>query len=436
MTGSAGAFLAFSGLEAITQLSPAMQTPRMRVAGKAMLLVTITIFLTAPLLTLFTTNLLNAKIPDGSETILESVSRVKEREEYLNNKSIVHDSELDAKVEEQVKVGKEYSERFISELGAQYGGVLMKVSVIVTASILLLFAANTAIIGAYHVFISLARKRFLPKKLLEFNKFETPHWAVILAVVPPILIIILTKGDLNLLGQLYAFGLLGDFMLSSLGLDVYRWKQEHKINLKFIVGIITTLIVFVAWAVNLYNKPLATIFGGTVTILGMITAFYVRKVLRKHEDETEEHLEGEVEAEKQLPHGQIFVPVFGDFDSKLFEHVGKYAQEQKKDIVLMYIREMADILEMVPEKIELDPQAVHFLNQAKDILKKYNVTIHEIYESTNDTGELINEARDYLNPSITIMSPHKQSLLMEFVKGDIMNKVNNYKKGKVEVYEG
>src|SRR5947209_13878825 len=43
LIGFAGSFLAFSGLESISQLSPVMKTPRKKVAGMALLLVVLTI---------------------------------------------------------------------------------------------------------------------------------------------------------------------------------------------------------------------------------------------------------------------------------------------------------------------------------------------------------------------------------------------------------
>src|SRR2546422_6067915 len=56
--GFAGSFLAFSGLESISQLSPVMRTPRKKVAGVALLLVVLTIGITSPLLTMLSTLLL------------------------------------------------------------------------------------------------------------------------------------------------------------------------------------------------------------------------------------------------------------------------------------------------------------------------------------------------------------------------------------------
>src|SRR5260370_20064479 len=56
--GFAASFLAFSGLESISQLAPVMKTPRKRTTGLALLLVVVTIGLTSPLLTMFSTLLL------------------------------------------------------------------------------------------------------------------------------------------------------------------------------------------------------------------------------------------------------------------------------------------------------------------------------------------------------------------------------------------
>lgn len=45
----------------------------------------------------------------------------------------------------------------------------------------------------------------------------------------------------------------------------------------FWVGVLTTLMVMVAWGINLVEKQLATYFGGAVTLIGMLTAIGVRR---------------------------------------------------------------------------------------------------------------------------------------------------------------
>ncbi|HKS68821.1 MAG TPA: amino acid permease, partial [Ktedonobacterales bacterium] len=58
LTGYAGAFLAFSGLETVSQLSPVMKLPRNKTVTRALALVVLTVGITSPLLTIFSTTLL------------------------------------------------------------------------------------------------------------------------------------------------------------------------------------------------------------------------------------------------------------------------------------------------------------------------------------------------------------------------------------------
>ncbi len=430
LTGFAGSFLAFSGLESISQLSPAMVLPRKRTAGIAMGFVVVAILATSPLLTLFSTNLLTAKVPNGSETVLESVSRVHERETLLLKET---NSERKTELTAQIEEGKALSERFISEAGAQYGGTLLKTAIVATASILLLFAANTAIIGAYHVFIALSRQNFLPQLLQKHNtRFGSPHWSVFLAVLPPVLIIVLTQGNVELLGQLYAFGLLGAFSLSSLGLDLVRWKEKKSFSLSFTLGLFTTACVSVAWVTNLYSKPLATAFGGSITVAGLIVAFLVRKyskvtVVNKQIAET---------AFDKLPHGQILVPVFDEFDANLFEYAGQYAHHDKKEVVLLYLRDFTDVLQTTSQSLDQDEEGQEFLYKAVAILHSKHVKSAVSYVATSDMAETINEYRQRLKPELTILSPQQQSLLLNFLRGNLLKNVMKVPAGNVLIYTG
>src|SRR3989475_9883545 len=328
LVGFAGSFLAFSGLESISQLSPVMKTPRKKVAGLALLLVVFTIGLTSPLLTMFATLLLPSQV--------------------------VGDPVLSAQV--------------ISLLGGHWGNIVLQTEVAISASALLIFAGNTAIIGSYHVFLALSRMEFFPEFVQQRNKLRgTPHFSILLAIAIPISMLIVVQGAITVLGDLYAFGLLGAFTLTCLGLDIVRRRErkaaraEHASSrsttrglprsddsvttnetpkgtttqasasslggtgirrlpadgpapspytgrmvldlwhtCKFYLGLLTTALVVLAWTTNLVAKPLATIFGGSVTLLGMGIAYftYTRKKQQGHVPvpitHVEEHLPGSV----------------------------------------------------------------------------------------------------------------------------------------------
>ena len=244
IVGFGEAFLAFSGLETITQLAPAMREPRPRIASRAMVAVVVTMAITSPLLTLWSTTLLTGN-PDETQ--------------------------------------------FMSLLGAHVAGTVLAGYVAISGSLLLIFASNTAVIGAYHVFIALARMGFLPRVIEQRNRWRnTPHWAILLAVSFPIGLIALSGGSQGELGDLYAFGLLGAFILTCASLDVVRWidgwaRASARRRTLFWLGLVTTGLVITGWIVNLVAKPHATYFGGGLTVFGILVGLGTYHYLRGRE---------------------------------------------------------------------------------------------------------------------------------------------------------
>lgn len=234
LVGYAGAWLAFSGLESLSQLSPAMRdlgkTPRY-----GMIAVVVSVLLTSPALTFLATLTLSpdVKAAAGSET-------------------------------------------FVAEVASVWGGLGLELMVVLTASALLFFAANTAIIGNYHVQLALTRRNFLPESLSALSRrYQTPWIAILGSTMLPVLAVIFSGADMTRLGALYAFGLLGAFVLNSVGVDVLRWRDGER-GAGFWVGILTSVAVIVAFVVNLYAKPMATLFGGGLTAAGMLVALGTR----------------------------------------------------------------------------------------------------------------------------------------------------------------
>ncbi|HEX2680743.1 MAG TPA: hypothetical protein VHQ03_05570, partial [Candidatus Dormibacteraeota bacterium] len=116
---------------------------------------------------------------------------------------------------------------------------------------------------------------FLPRALERRNRLRfTPHWAILAATALPIVLVIVERGNVNNLGDLYAFGLLGTFVLTCVSLDVVRWREYKRWTLGlaafFGVGVLTTFFVVAAWSINLFNKPDATKFGGGLTAVGLV----------------------------------------------------------------------------------------------------------------------------------------------------------------------
>jgi amino acid transporter len=233
LVGFSGSWLAYSGLESISQIAPALQAPREKTALRAMILVMAAILLISPLATALETALLRA-------------------------------SEVNP-------------DRFMFELGVAFGPRFLQLSIVFTSAALLLGAANTSLIGCYHVFLALVRLGYLPHWLSgRSQRFNTPHRAIVISVLAPVLVIVMSRAQLGILGHVYTFGLLGAFTLTSVGLDWVKW-QERARGARFWFGAGTSLLVVSAWAINLIHQRLATLLGGVVTVVGVSYAFAVKK---------------------------------------------------------------------------------------------------------------------------------------------------------------
>src|SRR6266568_5183987 len=407
LVGFAGAFLAFSGLESISQLSPSMRIPRKKTISLALLFVVVTIGVTSPLLTLLATLLQ----PDAAADPVLST-------------------------------------QLLSLLGGNWGNLVLQTEVAISASLILAFASNTALIGAYHVFLALARMEFFPEFILRRNRFRgTPHWSIALATSIPIAVLLLVHGEITILGDMYAFGLLGAFTVTCVGLDIIKYRERklaraavlpdrrdhHENNgydsptksegfqsfshsshsspllpsnghralkgpsrvvaalaeafplrdrfaalwkrLDFWLGVLTTLLVMLAWSISIVSQPLATAFGCSVAFAGMAVAYV--NYLRGRSPAVTPYLEG------RMPESLLAVLAAGDQrNDVVIETAINHAR--RKPVVFLYLAQQTT--ERVPQLFEIvdpyleDEPAKDTLKQAALLARKARLTSRFVYQ--------------------------------------------------------
>jgi amino acid transporter/nucleotide-binding universal stress UspA family protein len=400
LIGFAGAWLAFSGLESIAQLSPTIRQPLHRNIRSAMIAVVITVALTAPVLTLFSIGLLTSG-------------------------------------------GGVATERFISELGGVVGGAATKVAVVMTATTLLVFAANTAIIGGYHVFLALAQQGFLPRPILARNRtFGTPHVAIAITTAVPVAVIIATQGQMVVLGDMYAFGLLGAFVLSSVGLDVMRWRL-HRRGPNFYLGLLTSAMVLVAWGINLFAKPLATLFGGSVTLLGMAVALgmregwlteaiyrvgFVGRLAARTTAEAERKAEkAEVEiislaqAKELQPlfPSHTLVAIRGKTSTLIREACNRVKGRDERALYCVYVEEVPGLF-LTNEPPEPNPDGVASLHHAFEEAHKQGVELIPIWTISYNAAEAIARVADALDVDGVMVGVSRRNALYRLLRGQVV----------------
>jgi nucleotide-binding universal stress UspA family protein len=165
--------------------------------------------------------------------------------------------------------------------------------VVLVGTVILAGAVNTAIVGSNGVLNRVAEDGVLPDWFRHPHKrFGTTHRFINLIVGLQLITILLSRGDVALLGEAYAFGVVWSFAMKALSVLVLRYKQpenrEWKVPFNFRwrgteipVGLsaITLALIFIA-ITNLLTKKVATISGLAFTIAFFIT-FEISEYLNK-----------------------------------------------------------------------------------------------------------------------------------------------------------
>ncbi len=176
--------------------------------------------------------------------------------------------------------------------------------VVLVGTVILAGAVNTALVGSNGVLNRVAEDGVLPDWFRQpHSKYGTTHRLISLVAFLQIFTIVLTRGDITLLGDAYAFGVVWSFAMKALSVVVLRYKQpqgrEWKVPLNFHfrgveipVGLgLITLVLFALAFTNLFTKKVATIwgFGFTVVIFAVfeITDHYKRRTEAAHTEELE-----------------------------------------------------------------------------------------------------------------------------------------------------
>jgi amino acid transporter/nucleotide-binding universal stress UspA family protein len=390
--GFASSWLAFSGLESISQLAPALREPRHQTAMRAMLLVIAGILLTSPIITAFETALLDA-------------ATVK-------------------------------PERFLFELGGHFGPSALKIAIVLTAATLLMGAANTAIIGCYHVFLALVRLGFLPAWLAERSRrFSTPHRAIFISVAVPVAVIICSRGDMDLLGELYAFGLLGAFSLTSVGLDRIRW-QERARTVGFYLGLFTSSLILMSWGVNLVHKKLATIFGGSVTLVGFALAYAVRRgwmgtprsgfVSAEAAETAGGKLETAVDIltlaeaiDMRAMYASTTLVSMRAPNLRLFQEAAARARGKGEQAVyLLFVDEIPGLF--FPPKTGPSREARDVLATSADFFRRAGLTAVPLWRMAHDAGASIAGAARKLGVEVVMVGTSQRSAVWHLLRGNVL----------------
>jgi amino acid transporter len=236
--------------------------------------------------------------------------------------------------------------------------LLFQAFVVVVGFLILAGAVNTAIVGSGGVLSRVSEDGVLPAWFRQpHRRFGTNYRIINLIVVLQLVTIVLSRGNVYLLGEAYAFGVVWSFAFKALAVLVLRFTEpvprEWRVPLNLTIGgvelpvglALITIVLFGAATINLFTKQIATISGVAFTA-GLYVVFVIseRSTARRlaaHADLDQFQIVSAAEISQEdvaVQPGNVLVPVR---DYNTLAHLATVLREiQKRDIVVVTARIM------------------------------------------------------------------------------------------------
>jgi amino acid transporter len=234
--------------------------------------------------------------------------------------------------------------------------------VVLVGTLILAGAVNTAIIGSNGVLNRVAEDGVLPDWFRHpHSKFGTTSRLINLVVILQLTTIFISRGDIYVLGEAYAFGVVWSFAMKALSVLVLRYKQpenrDWKVPLNFRirgveipVGLAAiTLALFALASINVLTKRVATISGASFTaaffIVFELSERYNKRRESRHSVELEKfRIDARPDLSTETVHvrpGNVLVAVRNPNRLQHLERIVRKTDTRKLDIVVLSVRQVS-----------------------------------------------------------------------------------------------
>jgi amino acid transporter len=232
--------------------------------------------------------------------------------------------------------------------------------VVVVGTLILAGAVNTAIVGSNGVLNRVSEDGVLADWFRQpHRRFGTSHRIINIIAALQIITILISRGNVTFLANLYAFGVIWSFAMKGIAVLVLRYThpgdREYRVPLNFRIfgveiplglGLITLILLGIA-VVNLFTKKDATIAGVTFSVILFIVFTISERVTHhgrgaaRHVEMDQFHLamEGELTpAAVGARPGNILVPVSNIHSLYHLGNVLDRVKPGRRDVVVLHVR--------------------------------------------------------------------------------------------------
>jgi amino acid transporter len=243
--------------------------------------------------------------------------------------------------------------------GPFWARLIFHVFVVAVGTLILSGAVNTAIVGSNGVLNRVSEDGVLSDWFRKPHpRFGTSSRIINMVVALQLTMIIFSRGDVTLLANLYAFGVIWSFVLNGISVLVLRYTQpnarEFKVPLNIRIrgreiptGVVLITTVLLATAViNLFTKPAATVSG--VIFSGLLFIGFTISEKRVQKSRGESHVEVDKfnisQADELSPDtlgvrpGNILVAVGNEYNLHHLEGALRRAKRGHTELVVLHVQ--------------------------------------------------------------------------------------------------
>jgi amino acid transporter len=287
----------------------------------------------------------------------------------------------------------------------------MECFVVIVGFLILAGAVNTSLVGSNGVLNRLAEDGVLtPWFQRPHKRYGTTNRIINLIGIAQVVVIVASLGDVNTLGEAYAFGVVWSFVFMSLAMTVLRFKirssREYTVPLNFTkqtlygsiklpIGIFAVFLVLLSTAlVNLLTKKTATIWGVGFTAFFLIGFVLVERISHRRHGGKHEHLEQfnekssdsvTVEALGLKHPSPILIAARGPRSLPVLEKILQEVNTDNQDIVVVTCKVLpARTLGVTDQELSMDDEDRELLTRIVTVAERVGKQVYPVVLPTNN----------------------------------------------------
>ncbi len=269
--------------------------------------------------------------------------------------------------------------------GLPIGKLILSPIVAILAAVVLAVAANAGLMGASRLSFNMGAYYQLPRFFYGIHpKFRTPFISLTFFAVVAACVILMSRGRMDFLADLYNFGAMLAFFFAHVSLIAMRIKKPHlkrpfrvPLNIRFgkhslplpaIIGAFSTMCV---WFLIVVTKPEGRYLGFAWMTFGLIMYYRIRKNRKLNPTGHVAIEEIEIPGYQPMDVHKILVPTRGGMQTETVQMACEIAKMHRAEVTALQVIE-------IPATIPLDVPIPHRMVLAEAVLKRAQAIATEV----------------------------------------------------------